>query len=93
MPLSPESVLHHTPGAVLEELDGEAMIFHPSQEGFAVGSASTAVVWGLLDGERTVREVTQLLVDAYPDAAAVIPEQVTTALEELVAHGLLSEPA
>ena len=55
-------------GYAIVEFDGEHMIFHPLEGRAIYLSDSASLVWKLCDGQRTIADITSLLLDAYPEA-------------------------
>jgi hypothetical protein len=76
-------------GFVLEELDGETLLYRHSLKKLIYLNDSAASVWKLCDGERSAREIACLLADAYPEAGEVVAADVGDALERLVREGAL----
>jgi pyrroloquinoline quinone biosynthesis protein D len=76
-------------GFQLEELDGETLLYRHSEKRLVYLNESAALVWKLCDGKRTAREITSLLVDAYPEARETIAADVAAAIESLVREGVL----
>jgi pyrroloquinoline quinone biosynthesis protein D len=70
-------------GFQLEELDGQLLLYHPSDTRILSFNETASLVWRLCDGKRTVAEIIDVLVSAFPDAADEIPADVETLLETL----------
>ena len=45
-----------------------------------------SVVWELCNGERTTHEITELLREAFPEAAATIADEVESTLRTFTEH-------
>jgi len=73
----------------LEQLDDELLLYHPSETKILYLNQSASLVWGLCDGEHSVAEIVQLLSQAYPEAAASIPDDVHAALAEFLHNGCI----
>jgi hypothetical protein len=60
----------------VEWMDNEALIYRrPANMAIYLNETAT-VIWHLCDGARTVKEIIDILVDAYPDAAADVRADV-----------------
>lgn len=84
MPIKLDSVPTPEPDYRLEMLDGEALLFDPAQRRLVHCNETAALVWRLCDGQRSVGEIVQLLVEAYPDAADEVPQDVQRVLTQLL---------
>ena len=73
----------------LEEVDGDAMLFHPARDEIHQLNSTAALIWQLCDGARTVSQLIALLQESYPEAAAQIPGDVEEALRDLEHIGCL----
>jgi hypothetical protein len=73
----------------LERLGDELLLYHPGRTKLLYCNPTASVVWQLCDGTRTVAEIVAVLVAAYPEAAADIPDDVAGALRTFYAHGAL----
>lgn len=76
-------------GFVLEELDGETLLYRHSLKKLIYLNQSAAAVWKLCDGKRSGREIARLLADAYPEAGNIVAADVRDALESLTREGAL----
>ena len=75
-------------GFVIEQLDGEFFIYHPSRPVMESANKTAALLFELCDGTRTVADLTELIVGAFPQDAAV-PAQVAATLDDMIQGGLL----
>jgi hypothetical protein len=73
----------------LEAIDGELLLFHPERAAIMYCNETASLIWQLCDGERTTQEIVDLLVDTFPEAAATIPSDVESTLQELHQHGAI----
>ena len=67
-------------GYEMEELDGEFLLYHPTSQKIVHSNQSGLLIWKLADGTRSVGEICQLLMAAYPEAAAEIEQDVEDTL-------------
>ena len=73
----------------LEEMDGELLLFDPNEKKVLYCNETAALVWQLCDGERSVTEMTELLVESFPEASDTIPNDVRETLHLLAEHGAI----
>jgi Coenzyme PQQ synthesis protein D (PqqD) len=76
-------------GFVLEELDGETLLYRHSLKKLIYLNASAASVWKLCDGKRSAREIAGILADAYPEEADTVTTDVSDAIDGLIREGAL----
>ena len=77
-------------GYMLEELDGELLLYHLDQTKTVYLNNSAAVVWHLCDGTNTVADIIALLTAQFPESADAIPDDVHETLRSLRDAGALS---
>jgi hypothetical protein len=80
---------HRNPDYRLEAIDGELLLFHPERGEIMYCNETASLIWQLCDGGRTTQEIVDLLVDTFPEAAAAIPGDVESTLQELHQHGAI----
>lgn len=74
---------------VVSEAEGRVALLNLSAERPVVLSGSAAVIWGLIDGERTEPDILVELLDLYPsEDPKVIEAQLASFLVELERQGL-----
>ncbi|HEX8681328.1 MAG TPA: PqqD family protein [Ardenticatenaceae bacterium] len=81
--MSPSDKPKQKPDYHLEEMDNELLLFHPQEKKVLYMNETTALVWQLCDGQRTIQEITALLVETFPDAAREIPGDLENILKQL----------
>jgi pyrroloquinoline quinone biosynthesis protein D len=72
----------------VEIVDGEVLLYHPQQTRAVYLNPTAAVVWGLCDGSRSVREIIRLIGESYPDAGSLTDDVLAT-LNQLQESGVL----
>ncbi|MEO0368131.1 MAG: PqqD family protein [Pseudomonadota bacterium] len=72
---------------LLEDMDGELLLYNPNNATTLHLNDSSAVVWELCDGERTAGEIVSMLQSSFPDQA----EQVATDVADVIDHLLERE--
>ena len=80
------------PAADLETdvIEGEVLLYEPQQTRAVYLSPTAALVFGLCDGKRSVREIIRLLSECYPDGTASLSDDVLTTINELRESGVLA---
>ncbi|MBN1220170.1 MAG: PqqD family protein [Anaerolineae bacterium] len=73
----------------LELMDGELLLYHPGQTKIFYCNPTASLIWHLCDGQRTVKEITALLRQAFPAAASAIAADVEATLQQFAAHGAI----
>ncbi len=77
-------------GYMLEELDGELLLYHLDQTKTVYLNNSAAVVWHLCNGTNTVADIIALLTVHFPESTDAIPADVEQTLQSLQDAGALS---
>jgi hypothetical protein len=70
-------------------IDGELLLYHPTQTKILYCNQTASLVWELCDGRRTVQEIITLLSEAYPEAAETICADVEAILQQFHQHGAI----
>ncbi len=65
------------------------IISHPARRRTLLLNSAAVVIWGLCDGQRTVIEITDILIEAYPDNADSIAADVQQTLLTLTEYGAI----
>jgi pyrroloquinoline quinone biosynthesis protein D len=73
-----------------EVIEGEVLLYHPQQTRAVYLNPTAALVFGLCDGKRSVREIIRVLTECYPDDAASLSDDVLTTINELRESGVLA---
>ena len=76
-------------GFLIEEMDGELVLFHPTRNIIIHTNETAALIWQLCDGINTVDRIVDILSGAYPDARQQIATEVPETIQELRAQGAL----
>jgi hypothetical protein len=79
----------HAPDFRLETLDNEVLLYHPGQTKAVYLNETASLVWNLCNGERDPGEITELLQEAFPEAAEQIAADVDRVLAEFAGHGAI----
>jgi hypothetical protein len=76
-------------GLEMEVVEGEVLLYHPQHARAVYLNPTAALVWGLCDGNRSVREIVRIIGESYPDASG-LSEDVLKTLEQLRGNGVLA---
>lgn len=70
-----------------EEFDDWALLFDPDS-GMVCGVNPVGVqVWKMIDGKRTMQDISRMIRDAYPDAPDSVLEDVNAFMTEITEKG------
>ena len=83
--------LHQFPGIVVEEMDGEVLLYRPSTHKAIHLNGTAAVIWKLCDGTRTANDIADCLTAEFPNANSDIPREVQDVIDRLLRDGALIE--
>lgn len=74
----------------LEQMDNEVLLFNPHNQMVLYLNETASLIWQLCDGERSLPEMIELLVEAYPEAASTIPGDVERTLHQFLQKKVIS---
>ncbi|MGH2459510.1 MAG: PqqD family protein [Chloroflexota bacterium] len=77
-------------GFQVDELDGEAILFHPVRLTIMRLNRTAALIWHLCDGQRTAKQIRDALTDAYPEARRDIEADLPRVLQLFQEHEVLT---
>lgn len=86
-----QKVYQHADECLLEDMDGELLLYHPPSAVTLHLDGPSAVVWQLIDGERCLGEIIAIVEEAYPQQANQIAEDVARVISDLSTHNVLVE--
>lgn len=76
-------------GAIeMEIIEGEVLLYHPQKTRAIYLNPTAAIIWGLCDGTRSVREIVRLIGEGYPETDN-LPNHVMVTLNQLQESGAL----
>jgi len=88
-----QSILNLIPmplgGVELADMEGEWVLYSYERETMVYLNDSAHVIWRLCDGKRTVKEITDVLANAFPDAEKKITIDVSETIQRLMQEGIL----
>lgn len=74
---------------LLEDMDGELLLYYPPTAVTLHLNGPSAVVWELCNGERSVADIVSLVEEAYPEQQAQIADDVQSVITDLSARNIL----
>jgi hypothetical protein len=75
---------------LLEKIDDEVTVYHPSLATSLYMNDSSAVIWELCDGQRRISDIIEILQEAYPENDTHIKNDVIRIISQLVEHDIAS---
>ncbi len=83
--------LKQSSGFVVEEMDDEILLYRPSTHKAIHLNETAAAIWKLCDGTRTVKDIVECFLAAYPNAASSVSHEVQEAVDLMLRDGALAE--
>ncbi len=84
------NVLEITPGVVSREVDGDLVVVMPKRGEFVVLNPTGTLVYRLVDGVRSVREIARGVAEQHDVSFERALEDVSSFVEEMVERGAFS---
>ena len=84
-----DSIPRSRPEFQLQEFDNELVLYDLEQTKVIYLSDSAALIWRLCDGQRTIKDIAQLLQDAYPDKTSEILTDVERAMTCFIENNII----
>ncbi|HJS62855.1 MAG TPA: PqqD family protein [Pseudolabrys sp.] len=78
-----EAIPHQHHDFQVEQIDGETLLYQHQLKRVIYLNESAALVWHLCDGQRSVADIIELLVDSYPDTEEAVRADVIEAIDSL----------
>ena len=78
-----EAIPHQHHDFQVEQIDGETLLYQHQLKRVIYLNESAALVWHLCDGQRSVADIIELLVDSYPDTEDAVRADVVEAIDGL----------
>ena len=81
--MSNSEIYIHADDCLIEDMDGESLLYHPGTTTTLHLNQPSLLVWNLCDGKNSVAEVINILQQAFPDQNEQIAEDVVAVIAEL----------
>jgi len=88
MEILPESVPRQKKDHMLQEMDGEILLYHAVELTATYMNPSAAIIWQLCDGQHTVQMIVDELMQHFPDTAD-LSHDVNSALHDFLTRNLV----
>jgi len=86
-----EGQYQQVPECLLEDMDGEALLYNPHNATTLHLNGPSRIVWGLCNGEHSVAEMIEALQEAYPAQADQIEADVVAVIKELQENDVIQK--
>ncbi len=73
----------------LEQIDGEMILYHLNEQALLYCNETASLIWHLSSGERSVREIVNLLSETYPESVKTIQSDVEDTLAQFLDLGCI----
>ena len=73
---------------ILEKIDNEITVFHPSLATAIYLNESGALIWELCDGNRRIMDIVEILQETYPENTTQIKKDVLAIIYQLEAQNV-----
>ncbi len=82
-------VYKHAENCLLEDMDGETLLYNPANATTLHLNGPSAIVWQLCDGERSVQTIIDAVKEAYPDQAEQVEGDIINVVKDLSTREVL----
>ena len=89
MKMKNTDIYRQSQDCLLEDMDGELLLYDPNSAVTLHLKGSSAIVWELCDGQRTIQDIVDLVQQAYPDQATPIGQDVASVVDDLKERNVL----
>ncbi len=83
------NVYKQTEDCLLEDMDGEMLLYNPSNATTLHLNGPSVIVWELCDGERSTKEIINMVKQAYPEQSDQIADDIISVIEDLSSRKVL----
>ena len=86
---SQHTIPSHAADVEAEIVGTEMVLYHPQLTNAVYLNPTAALIWGLCDGRRSVREIVGIIENTYPDAGPTLSEDVGEVVDRLQGTGVI----
>lgn len=72
------------PNYLLERIDGEITVYHPTLTTSIYLNQTGALIWELCDGKKTIPDIVTILAGLYPESREQIDQDVRNVIRKLI---------
>jgi len=83
------AIYQHSPDSLLEDMDGDLLLYNPTSATTLHLNGPSAIVWELCDGENSVQDIIDVVKEAYPEQSEQIERDVAGVVEDLLKRKVL----
>lgn len=73
----------------MEIVDGEVLLYDPNRTQAIYLNSTAALIWGLCDGSRSLRDIAQLIETGYADSGVDVLKEISITLKRLQEYGVV----
>lgn len=77
------------PDCLIEDMDGELLLFNPTNSTTLHLNGPSMVVWNLCTGEHSVAQMVEVLQEAFPEQSEQIEGDVISVIKELSENSVI----
>lgn len=90
--MTDDTVFTQLDTVLVERMDDDMLLYNPATAATLHLNNSSALVWQLCDGQRSLAQIIEALRESYPEHAGQIRDDVVAAVTEMHEHGVLTVP-
>ena len=86
-----DNVIHKKDQVVIrEEFDDWALLFDPDSGNVSGVNPVGVQIWKMIDGKRTIRDISRIIAEKYPDASGSVDEDVWSFVNAISEKGYVT---
>jgi SynChlorMet cassette protein ScmD len=75
---------------IREEFDDWALLFDPDTGNVCGVNPVGVQIWKMIDGKRTIRDISRIIAEKYPDASGSVDEDVRSFVDAISEKGYVT---
>lgn len=83
------TIYQHSPDCLLEDMDGDLLLYNPSNATTLHLNGPSAIVWELCDGKNSVKDMIDIVKEAYPEQQEQIEDDIVNVVKDLLERKVL----
>lgn len=87
--MNKNTVYKKNPNCLIEDMDGELLLYDPESATTLHLNNSSMIVMGLCDGKRSLTEIIEAIQEAYPGQSGEIETDILALVEDLTSRQVL----
>jgi len=89
MLINKTTIYNQVAECLVEDMDGELLLYNPTSATTLHFNGPSALVWRLCDGKNSVQKIIDLLSEAYVDQVEQIEGDVLSVISEFAGHEII----